>query len=67
MKKPTPTLLIKILSWFFLNLILLGAVLTAFMAFQPQINIHALLFIENMTHDQVSRYGVVRMDSPHQN
>ena len=40
--KPTSSLFAKILSWFFLNLILVAGVLAVFFAFQPQMNLHAL-------------------------
>ena len=40
--KPASSLFAKILSWFFLNMILVAAVLTVFFAFQPQINLHAI-------------------------
>ncbi|CAK8725089.1 histidine kinase [Candidatus Electrothrix laxa] len=40
MTKPTSTLFAKILSWFFLNLLLVLAALTLFFAFQPQVDLH---------------------------
>ncbi|MDU9050789.1 MAG: HAMP domain-containing sensor histidine kinase [Candidatus Electrothrix sp. Rat3] len=40
MRKPTSTLFTKILSWFFLNLLLVLAALTLFFAFQPQVDLH---------------------------
>jgi two-component system sensor histidine kinase CpxA len=40
--KPTSSLFAKILSWFFLNLLLVVAALTVFFAFQPQVNLHAI-------------------------
>lgn len=40
MRLPTSTLFAKILSWFFLNLLLVAAVLTFFFAFQPQVDLH---------------------------
>lgn len=40
--KPTSSLFTKILSWFFLNLILVVAVLSIFFAFQPYVNLHAI-------------------------
>ena len=40
--KPMSSLLAKILSWFFLNLILVVAALAIFFAFEPQVNLHAL-------------------------
>jgi two-component system sensor histidine kinase CpxA len=40
MKKPTSTLFAKILSWFFLNLLLVVAVLALFFSFQPHVNLH---------------------------
>ena len=40
MRKPTSTLFTKILSWFFLNLLLVVAALTLFFAFQPQVDLH---------------------------
>ncbi|WP_446010185.1 sensor histidine kinase [Candidatus Electrothrix sp.] len=40
MIKPTSTLFTKILSWFFLNLLLVLAALTLFFAFQPQVHLH---------------------------
>ena len=42
MIKPASSLLVKILSWFFLNLVLVVAVLAVFFAFQPQVNLHAI-------------------------
>ncbi|WP_339136429.1 MAG: HAMP domain-containing sensor histidine kinase [Candidatus Electrothrix sp. GW3-4] len=42
MTKPTSTLFTKILSWFFLNMLLVLAVLTLFFAFQPQFRLHEL-------------------------
>ena len=36
------SLFAKILLWFFLNLVLVASVLTAFFAFQPQVNLHAI-------------------------
>ena len=43
MLKPAPSLLTKILGWFFLNLALVVVVLTVFFAFQPQINLYAII------------------------
>lgn len=40
--KPRSSLFAKILSWFFLNLILVVGLLAVFFAFQPHINLHAL-------------------------
>ena len=40
MIKPTSTLFAKILSWFFLNLLLVLAALALFFAFQPQVHLH---------------------------
>ena len=40
--KPTSSLFAKILSWFFLNLVLVAGLLSVFFAFQPQVNLHAL-------------------------
>ena len=40
MKKPTSTLFAKILSWFFLNLLLVVVVLTLFFSLQPHVNLH---------------------------
>ncbi len=40
--KPASSLLAKILSWFFLNMILVAAALAVFFAFQPQVNLHAI-------------------------
>lgn len=42
MIKPTSSLFAKILSWFFLNLILVITALAVFFAFQPQVNLHAI-------------------------
>ncbi len=42
MIKPTSSLFAKILSWFFLNLILVVAALAVFFAFQPQVNLYAI-------------------------
>ena len=42
MLKPASSLLAKILCWFFLNLVLVAAVLVVFFAFQPQVNLHAI-------------------------
>ncbi|MCI5147000.1 MAG: sensor histidine kinase, partial [Candidatus Electrothrix sp. AR3] len=38
--KPKSSLFAKILAWFFLNLLLLAAVLTLFFSVQPQLNLH---------------------------
>ncbi|MCI5138775.1 MAG: HAMP domain-containing protein, partial [Candidatus Electrothrix sp. AR1] len=40
MRKPTSTLFAKILSWFFLNLLLVVVALALFFAFQPQVDLH---------------------------
>jgi len=40
--KPTASLFTKILFWFFLNMVIVAAVLTAFFALQPRINLHAI-------------------------
>lgn len=40
--KPTSSLFAKILSWFFLNLVLVALALAVFFAFQPQVNLHAI-------------------------
>jgi two-component system sensor histidine kinase CpxA len=42
MMKPLSSLFAKILSWFFLNLIVVAAALAVFFAFQPQVNLHAI-------------------------
>ena len=42
MIKPASSLLVKILGWFFLNLVLVVAVLAVFFAFQPQVNLYAI-------------------------
>ncbi len=42
MMKPLSSLFAKILSWFFLNLIIVAAALAVFFAFQPQVNLHAI-------------------------
>ena len=42
MIKPASSLLVKILCWFFLNLVLVVAALAVFFAFQPQVNLHAI-------------------------
>ena len=43
MKGVNSSLFAKILCWFFLNLFLVGATMAIFFAFQPQLNLHALL------------------------
>lgn len=40
--KPAASLFSKILSWFFLNMILVAAALAIFFAFQQQVNLHAI-------------------------
>lgn len=40
--KPISSLFAKIMSWFFLNLVLVAAALSVFFAFQPQVNLHAI-------------------------
>jgi hypothetical protein len=40
MIKLTSSLLVKILGWFFLNLLLVVAALAVFFAFQPQVSDH---------------------------
>jgi two-component system sensor histidine kinase CpxA len=40
MKKPISTLFAKILSWFFLNLLLVVVALALFFSFQPHVNLH---------------------------
>ncbi len=40
--KPVSSLFAKIMSWFFLNLLLVAAALALFFAFQPQVNLHAI-------------------------
>ena len=40
--KPAPTLLTKILGWFFLNMILVAAALAVFFTYQPHIDLHAI-------------------------
>ena len=40
--KPTSSLFAKILSWFFLNLVLVALALAVFFALQPQVNLHAI-------------------------
>ena len=42
MIKLTSSLLVKILGWFFLNLVLVVAAMAVFFAFQPQVNLHAI-------------------------
>ena len=42
MLKPVPSLLTKILGWFFLNLALVAVALAVFFAFQPQVNLYAI-------------------------
>ena len=42
MIKPASSLLVKILCWFFLNLVLVVAALAVFFALQPQVNLHAI-------------------------
>ncbi|MBW2605127.1 MAG: HAMP domain-containing histidine kinase [Deltaproteobacteria bacterium] len=43
MIKPASSLLTKILCWFFLNLALVVSALAVFFAFQPQVNLHAIV------------------------
>jgi len=43
MRGMTSSLFAKILCWFFLNLFLVAAAVGVFFAFQPQLNLHALL------------------------
>lgn len=50
MIKPASSLLVKILCWFFLNLLLLVAALAMFFAFQPQVNLHAVFGQEGSNH-----------------
>ncbi len=40
--KPASSLFAKILSWFFLNMILVAAVLAAFIVFQPHLSLYAI-------------------------
>jgi two-component system sensor histidine kinase CpxA len=40
--KPALPLFAKILFWFFLNMVIVAAALTAFFAYQPHVNLHAL-------------------------
>ena len=40
--KPISSLFTKIMSWFFLNLLLVAVALSVFFAFQPQVNLHAI-------------------------
>ena len=40
--KPVSSLFAKIMSWFFLNLLLVAAAMGVFFAFQPQVNLHAI-------------------------
>jgi len=40
--KPVSSLFAKILSWFFLNMILVAAALAVFFALQPHVNLHAI-------------------------
>jgi len=40
--KPISSLFAKIMSWFFLNLLLVAAALAVFFTFQPQVNLHAI-------------------------
>lgn len=42
MIKPASSLLVKILCWFFLNLVLVVAAMAVFFAFQPQVNLHSI-------------------------
>lgn len=43
MTRPSSSLLIKILCWFFLNLALVAGVLAVFSAFQPHMNLQAII------------------------
>ena len=43
MIKPPASILAKILCWFFFNLALVAAALVAFFAFQPQVNLRAII------------------------
>ncbi|MCI5165650.1 MAG: sensor histidine kinase [Candidatus Electrothrix sp. GM3_4] len=57
MRKPTSTLFTKILSWFFLNLLLVLATLTLFFAFQPQVHLHE--FFGQQGSDRLQTAGML--------
>lgn len=44
--KPASSLFAKILSWFFLNMILVAAFLAVFIVFQPHANLHAIFDLQ---------------------
>ena len=54
MRKLTSTLFTKILSWFFLNLLLVLVVLTIFFAVQPQVNLHEFFGQQGADHLQAA-------------
>lgn len=54
MIKPTSSLFAKILSWFFLNLVLVVAALAVFFAFQPQVNLYAIFGQEGSSRLQTA-------------
>ena len=44
--KPASSLFAKILSWFFLNMILVAAFLAVFIVFQPHVSLHAIFDLQ---------------------
>jgi two-component system sensor histidine kinase CpxA len=54
MIKPRTSLFAKILSWFFLNLILLGIALGIFFAFQPQMNLYSVFRQQGATRLRIA-------------
>ncbi|MGB5687114.1 MAG: HAMP domain-containing sensor histidine kinase [Candidatus Electrothrix sp.] len=57
MIRPSSTLFAKILSWFFLNLLLVVLVLTLFFAFQPQVHLHE--FFGQQGSDRLQAAGML--------
>lgn len=57
MIQPSSTLFAKILSWFFLNLLLVMLVLTLFFAFQPQVHLHE--FFGQQGSDRLQATGML--------
>ncbi|MFZ3047382.1 MAG: ATP-binding protein [Desulfatirhabdiaceae bacterium] len=54
MIKPRTSLFAKILSWFFLNLILLGIALGVFFTFQPQMNLYSVFRQQGATRLRIA-------------
>jgi two-component system sensor histidine kinase CpxA len=55
--KPASSLFAKILSWFFLNMILVAAALAAFVVFQPGVSLYAI-FDQQGTESTANRRPV---------